>query len=95
MTYGLRGNNAIGIGIVNSIANISGWIGPTVQAAAYEASGGYVLGFLWQGILLVLLIACILLIIFWDNREGTQAPKLEETIENEKGVLLQEFSVNE
>jgi hypothetical protein len=36
MTYGLRGNNAIGIGIVNSIANISGWIGPSVQAAAYH-----------------------------------------------------------
>jgi len=69
MTYGLRGNSAIGIGIVNSIANISGWIGPTVQVAAYEASGGYVLGFLWQGILLILMIACILLIIFWDNRQ--------------------------
>lgn len=35
MTYGLRGNNAIGIGIVNSIANVSGWIGPSIQAAAY------------------------------------------------------------
>lgn len=95
MTYGLRGNTAIGVGIVNSIANVSGWIGPTVQAAAYEASGDYVLGFLWQGVLLVLMIGCILLILYWDNRQGTQAQKLEASVENEKGELLKEFSVNE
>ncbi len=87
MTYGLRGNNAIGIGSVNSIANVSGWIGPIIEAAAYlngflrtlsyvfdilrhEASGGYVLGFLWQGGLLILLISCILLILHWNKKQG-------------------------
>jgi len=94
MTYGLKGNSAIGIGIVNSIANVSGWIGPVIQAEAYEASGGYVLGFVWQGALLILLILCILVIIYWEKRQGTQPKQPEGPIENEQGTLLHEFSVN-
>jgi len=99
MTYGLRGNSAIGIGIVNSIANVSGWIGPKIQAVAQENSGGYVLGFAWQGALLVLLIICILIVLYWENKQGINQVRDTDTVtktpgENEKGTLLHEFSVN-
>jgi len=91
MTYGLRGNNAIGIGIVNSIANISGWIGPSVQAAAYEATGKYVLGFTWQGALLIILILSTFLIVHWEKK-SPQPPSKLTTPESDQGRLLQEMT---
>jgi hypothetical protein len=38
-----------------------------------EASGDYVLGFAWQGGLIVLLIITVLIILYWE-KQGTQHP---------------------
>lgn len=92
MTYGLKGNNAIGIGIVNSFANISGWVGPSVQAAAFEATGKYALGFTWQGGLLILMILSVLLIVYWEKK-SPKVPDVEKSIpENDEGLLLQDMA---
>jgi sugar phosphate permease len=89
MTYGLRGNSAIGIGIVNSIANISGWIGPSVQAAAKE---NFSLGFIWLGGLLMVLIISIHIISNWERKQsaGTVVAQ-QKVVEHDRGRLLQEF----
>eukprot|EP00026_Physarum_polycephalum_P002036 Phypoly_transcript_02040.p1 GENE.Phypoly_transcript_02040~~Phypoly_transcript_02040.p1 ORF type:complete len:551 (-),score=32.41 Phypoly_transcript_02040:1352-2920(-) len=87
MTYGLRGNNAIGIGIVNSMANVSGWIGPAIQAAAYEKSHGYVLGFTWLGGLLIVMIVTIYLVLYWEKKTPAGTVPQQKMPETDQGLL--------
>jgi len=85
MTGGLRGSSAVGIAVVNSVANSGGWLGPLVQARTYEETGSYSYGIAYLAGLIVLLIFCVSLLRWWERKSltryihVTESPFLETT----------------